>query len=261
MNHLTGLHQLDLVTLPAGEVGVGSTAQEVQDCIEYWGRRVVDPTYSLQRFSNWIEKEYPKHYIFINGFSISRFPVTNLEYTRFLHATKWRVPESLLLDEPPNHPVWGVTYEDAIAYSEWLGEFIGAKQLRLPTEAEWEYAARGLSNNTYPFGNDFNSQCCNTIESGLGHTTAVDQYIESASEFGVCDLAGNVEEWTMSVYEPYPGGIYINDDLSEVLGSQYRILRGGSFALGGDLARCARRHGPHPSSIFKYRGFRLVAES
>jgi hypothetical protein len=63
----------------------------------------------------------------------------------------------------------------------------------------------------------------------------------------------------MDFYAPYPGGMFIRDDLSEVWGGRYRILRGGSFARGGDLARCARRHGPFPSPVFRYTGFRIAA--
>jgi formylglycine-generating enzyme required for sulfatase activity len=71
-------------------------------------------------------------------------------------------------------------------------------------------------------------------------------------------LAGNVEEWTGDTYRPYPGGKFVVDDIYLHLGPRYRVLRGGSFALGGDLARCARRHGPHPAPVFRYRGFRIV---
>jgi formylglycine-generating enzyme required for sulfatase activity len=86
----------------------------------------------------------------------------------------------------------------------------------------------------------------------------VDRYPQGASAYGVFDLAGNVEEWTTSFYTPYPGGEFVADDISAQVGRQYRVLRGGSFALGGDLARCARRHGPHPQPAFRFRGFRVV---
>ena len=71
-------------------------------------------------------------------------------------------------------------------------------------------------------------------------------------------MAGNVEEWTDSRYEAYPGGTVIDDDLLQILGQGYPVLRGGSFELGGDLTRSARRHGPHPGAKFRITGFRLV---
>jgi formylglycine-generating enzyme required for sulfatase activity len=73
-------------------------------------------------------------------------------------------------------------------------------------------------------------------------------------------MAGNVEEWTSTDYHPYPNGSFVADDLAYGSRDGYKILRGGSFARSGDLARCARRHGPHPDPVFRYRGFRLVQE-
>jgi len=81
-----------------------------------------------------------------------------------------------------------------------------------------------------------------------------------ASCWGVEDLAGNVEEWTASAYAPYPGGTAVDDDLQQLLGPRYTVLRGGSFALGGDLARSRRRHGPHPGAPFRITGFRLAID-
>ena len=190
-------------------------------------------------------------------FLISRFPVTNAEYRVFVEATARPAPELILLDRSADHPVWGVTYLDAAQYTEWLGERIG-RHCRLPTEAEWECAARGPQQSEYPFGNVFDPNKCNTREAGIGGTTPVDHYPDGASGYGVFDLGGNVEEWTSTLYGPYPGGQWIDDDISASIGPHYRVLRGGSFALGGDLARCARRHGPHPAAPFRYRGFRTV---
>jgi formylglycine-generating enzyme required for sulfatase activity len=129
---------------------------------------------------------------------------------------------------------------------------------RLPTESEWEYAARGVHGPEYPFGDEFDPSRCNTVESGIGHTTPVDRYGNGVSDWGIFDLPGNVEEWTSDLYAPYPGGEFVHDDLSEQTGGTYPVLRGGSFARGGDLARCARRHGPLPAASGRYRGFRVA---
>lgn len=235
---------------------MGSTSEEVEACVKYWGVKLVESSYNIPNFHQWILKEFPKHPVRLPAFRINRFPVVNQNYFEFAKATDAQLSKSILLEEPGDHPVWGVSFDEAKNYADWLSIKLGC-QCRLPTEAEWEYSARGYSGREYPFGQKFDRTKCNTIEAGIGHTTPVDFYPHGASEFGVCDLGGNVEEWTMDFYQPYKGGTYIHDDLSMVLG-EYRILRGGSFIRGGDLARCARRHGPFPSEVFQYTGFRIV---
>ncbi len=250
------IKQLDLVSIPATAFEMGSTLDEVEQCVADWEPNLVDPSYRAS-FRDWILKEYPKHRVHVKPFLIGRFPVTNAEYQAFVDSCRGPVPESIFAGAPCNHPVWGVTYDDATAYVQWLGARTNA-QCSLPSEVEWECAARGPSGFTYPYGESFDAAKCNTVEAAIGTTTPVDAYPRGASEFGVLDLAGNVEEWTSSIYSPYPGGQFIKDDLFESLGPRYRVLRGGSFALGGDLARCARRHGPYPGPVFRYRGFRIV---
>jgi len=135
------------------------------------------------------------------------------------------------------------------------------KQVRigLPTEFQWEYAARGFSEQEYPYGPTFAAAKANSKQSGLGWTTSVQHYAVHPSAMGVCDMAGNVEEWTRSVFRPFPGGCLIEDDLSSLL-VDYHVLRGGSFCLGSDLTRCSRRHGPHPDPIFRFISSRIVME-
>ena len=248
---------MDFVKVPRGTLKMGSTIDQVDSCVVYWGSRLIDPTYDVTSFRQWILKEYPQHLVQVNAFYISRFPVTNREFTFFINETGHSSPNSIINSEPSNHPVWGVSFEDAIAFAQWLGTKLG-RVCRLPTEAEWEYSARGSSTREYPFGDEFDHSRCNVVESGMGHTTAVDHYPNGVSEFEVFDLAGNVEEWTMDYYIPYPGGTFIHDNLSKRHGSRYHVLRGGSFARGGDLARCSRRHGLQIGPEFQYAGFRIV---
>jgi formylglycine-generating enzyme required for sulfatase activity len=245
-----------LVFIPGGVAHVGSTIAEVESCVEEWADRLADPAYRRDVFREWLMKEVPRHEVALDDFEIGRFPVTNARYARFLAAGEdgGTPPESIALGEPGDHPVWGVAYEDAERYA-------AAHGCRLPSEAEWERAARGPDGLRYPFGDTFDARCCNTLEAAIGTTTAVDRYAAHASGFGVCDMAGNVEEWTSSRYAPYPGGRYVADDLTAHGGRDYRILRGGSFARSGDLARCARRHGPHPDPPFRHRGFRLARDA
>jgi formylglycine-generating enzyme required for sulfatase activity len=248
---------LDLVDVPGGVFAMGSTLEEVERCVGFWSEQLVEAHYKGQ-FRNWILKEYPCRDVRMEPFRMSRFPVTNGDYRAFTEATGALSPESLRSGEADDHPVWGVAYDDAEAYAGWAASRYELP-CALPTEEQWEYAARGPSRREFPFGDDFDPSLCNTAESGIGGTTAVDRYPRGASAFGIFDMAGNVEEWTCSRYRPYPGGAFIEDDLSRTLGPDYRILRGGSFARGGDLARCARRHGPLPRPPFRFTGFRLVA--
>jgi formylglycine-generating enzyme required for sulfatase activity len=250
--------KVEFVTLPGGEFLMGSSLAEIADCVAYWGTRLVEPSYDAARLRQWLLKEYPRHPVCVAPFRMGRFPVTNAQYRAFIRATGGVPPESLREGEPDDHPVWGVSAGEALAYADWLSGRIGAI-CRLPSEAEWEYAARGPAGSTYPFGDAFDPACCNTVESGIGHTTPVDGFPRGVSGFGLYDMAGNVEEWTADHYAPYPGGTFVDDDLSRGLG-RYRVLRGGSFARGGDLARCARRHGPAPGPAFRYRGFRLAQD-
>lgn len=246
----------DMVAIPGGDAPIGSTMAEMAACRADWGDRLVDPRYRAA-FGDWIAKEYPRHSVRIAPFAISRFPVTNDQYRPFLAATGRPAPESIRIGAPGDHPVWGVEAADADDYAVWASAITG-RCLALPGEAEWEWAARGPDALIYPYGDRFDATRCNTREAGIGTTTPVTAYPGGASSFGVWDMAGNVEEWVADCYAPYPGGRWIDDDLTALSGGTYRVLRGGCFALGGDLARGARRHGPHPAPPFRHRGFRLV---
>jgi formylglycine-generating enzyme required for sulfatase activity len=248
---------VDFSLIPGGRARIGSSLERIDATVAEWIDRLRDDAY-ISVFRDWIMKEYPEHEVDLDPFRIGRYPVTNGEYLLFVESTGAPVPESLSIGAPADHPVWGVSYEEAAAYADWRGAQSGY-ECRLPSEAEWEHAARGPGNRTYPFGDVFEATKCNTREAGYGSTTPVDRFPSGASGYGVFDLGGNVEEWTSSFYEPYPGASFVYDDIAASAGARYRVLRGGSFALGGDLARCARRHGPHPASSFRFRGFRLAA--
>lgn len=225
--------------------------------MEEWWDRLIDSRYRAV-FRQWVEKEWPAHLQRVDAFTMARYPVRNDEYRAFISETGSRMPESLAFNLPGDHPVWGVRLDEAEAYLRWRGMLDGCPW-RLPTEAEWEWAASGPNGFRYPYGDLFDPRRCNTIESGRRTTCSVDAIPSGASPWGVESMAGNVEEWTSSRYQPYPGGTFIADDLSQLIGCDYPILRGGSFLLGGDLTRCRRRHGPHPELRFRIAGFRAVA--
>ncbi|RYZ36046.1 MAG: serine/threonine protein kinase [Myxococcaceae bacterium] len=248
------LEPVELMPIPAGTFLMGSTEEEVERASRRWSSALIKPEYRAT-FGSWLLKEMPLHPEEIAAFQLARFPVTNQQYGAFLAETGNPPATSIRQRLPEDHPVWGVTATDIARYLAWARQRTG-RAWRLPTEAEWEYAARGPEHWDYPFGDTFDARLCNTREAGLGGTTSVTRYAAHPTAYGVCDMAGNVEEWTSTDYAPYPGGRFIEDNLTEALGPVYPVLRGGSAECGGDLARCARRHGPHPN--FNLFGFRLA---
>lgn len=244
--------------VPAGNYRIGTSREGIEACVRDWREKLINPCYSEAAFREWIEKEYPERPIAIDKFELSQTLVTNAEAREFVRATGAAVPESIATELPHDHPVWGVSLEWARQFAEWKSKGDEKFEYRLPTEIEWEIAARGTDSRQYPYGHVFDSSAANTVESGVGSTTPVTQYLNTPGPFGHLDLAGNVEEWVSTGYYVYPGGRAIRDDLLERLGPNYPILRGGSFCCGGDLSRSARRHGPFPIPLFRFTGFRLV---
>ena len=241
-----------LVDIPAARVRLGLAAERVAGVVDAWRHAGVIP--------EWIEKECPEHEVDLPAFRIARYPVTNAEYREFLMATgSHRLPTSWRFGSYPhhlaNHPVWTVPPEAADAYAAWLAATTG-RGFRLPTEAEWEYAASGGDRREYPWGEEFRTDAVNSVEAGPLTTTPIGAYPAGRSPFGVDDMAGNVEEYVADDYRPYPGGRHVADDLQRQCGS-YRIARGGSFTRFGDLARCRRRHGWYDKPVYAM-GFRLA---
>ncbi|WP_254567486.1 SUMF1/EgtB/PvdO family nonheme iron enzyme, partial [Oscillatoria sp. HE19RPO] len=117
----------------------------------------------------------------------------------------------------------------------------------------------GCAQYIFPWGNLFSSKKANTAETGIGETTKVGSFEEGVSKQGVYDLAGNVEEWTSSMYLPYSNGIYIEDHISDESGTTYPVLRGGSYRHHGDLCLATRRHGFRKN--YSVSGFRVVKVS
>jgi formylglycine-generating enzyme required for sulfatase activity len=190
----------------------------------------------------WLDKACPQREVEIDAFEIARFPVTQQEWAEFLASSEAaEPPRGWAGRRPPrgreNHPVHGVSHDAVLAYCDWLSRETGLRY-RLPTEAEWEKAARGGDGRAYPWGERFDCQRANTRETGLGDTTPIGVFPAGAALCGALDLAGNVEECTGSLYRLYPGSPA--EDADE---GSYVVTRGGSFALDADLARCDRRHG------------------
>ena len=207
------------------------------------------------------DDEQPLHRVYLDAFYISCLPITNAQYRIFVEATSHEPPEHWEEGRPPkgreSHPVVNVTWYDALAYCRWLSQVTG-KQVRLPSEAEWEKAARGdRDQRTYPWGDAFDPTRCNSAELGLGGTTPAGIFPEGASPYGVLDMAGNVWEWTRSLYKEYPYDVRDGRENLEADGP--RVLRGGAFSDDERYVRCAYRGRLSPRYRGGCIGFRLVA--
>lgn len=200
------------------------------------------------------DDERPQHTVDLPEYYMARFPVVNADYAKFADST-FEVGEGM-----EEHPVVRVSWHDAMKYIQWLNKTANGGvpdgfTFTLPTEAQWEKAARGEYGNEWPWGNEFDKNRCNSYEGGKGGTTKVDEYPAGASPYGVMDMVGNVWEWTHTIIKGYP---YKAIDGREIeSGSGRRVLRGGSFGLNQDNARCAFRRSSSPGSRLNFIGFRV----
>jgi formylglycine-generating enzyme required for sulfatase activity len=216
-----------------------------------------DPKWDSQAYDG----EKPQQRVTLAAFQIGTYPVTVAEYACAVQAKAVREPpRGLRMDwltqlKQLDHPVVCISWQDATAYAAWLAEVTG-QSWRLPTEAEWEMAARGTDGRIYPWGDGFDTTHCNTDESDIKTTTPVGRYPTGASPCGPQEMAGNVWEWTSSLYKPYP---YRADDGRErVDATGDRVLRGGSVDDVARNARTACRFGDSPAGISSVFGLRLA---
>ncbi len=211
------------------------------------------------------------HRVPLPEFAIARVPITNAQYHLFIQASGHPPPESWNGKRPPRgreaHPVVEVSWRDALAYCRWLSAATG-KPITLPSEAEWEKAARGSEDaRVYPWGDEFDASRCNVGESGFGGTTPVGIFANGASPYGCLDMAGNVWEWTRSLwgadltkpefdypFDPYDAARENLDAGDDVL----RVVRGGAWDDHRVIARCAYRLRSRPGPRLDSLGFRLV---
>jgi formylglycine-generating enzyme required for sulfatase activity len=219
------------------------------------------------------DREQPQHSVEVSEFYIQRYPVTVAQFGMFVGQSGYSPRDPDCLKGAANHPVVNVDWKDAVAYCAWLDGKLRENgpqdlrrrleqgwQVRLPSEAEWEKAARGTDGRIYPWGDEFDPDKAN-LESVIGGTSPVGSFPGDLSPYGVLDMAGNVWEWCSDWYDEkaYAGraGKLVRDPRGPEKGES-RTLRGGSWGSLTWDARCASRYGGAPDLFDGRIGFRLV---
>lgn len=271
----------ETILIPICPFTMGSTDVEAKDLI--------------QRYSDFdrrlFQRELPQHTVDVSAYRIGKAPITNTLFAAFVKAAGYRTtaeeegwgfhwPDGIArvegadwrhpvgpgsgIDDKMEHPVVEVSWHDAVAYCAWLAELTG-KPYRLPTEAEWEKAARGTDGRRWPWGDEWEPMRCN-CERRVGTTTPVAAYSPAGdSPFGCVDMVGNVWEWTSTTIgseDPWPARFvypYRPDDGREDMSlPTRRVGRGGSWTNDEPNCRCAFRFADPPGERYSNEGFRVA---
>jgi formylglycine-generating enzyme required for sulfatase activity len=239
-----------LVYVPAGEFLMGSTDADIAQA---------EKKYPVSDFAD----EKPKHTVYLDAYWIDRTVVTNAEYARCVQTGQCSPPQATRSHtrdsyygnvQYANYPVVYVTWEDAKNYCAWAGR-------RLPTEAEWEKAARGTDGRVYPWGNQTPNTTLANFDMNVGDTTEVGKYPAGASPYGALDMAGNVWQWVADRYEK---NYYQTSPERNPTGpgsGSLRVMRGGAFYFDSSAERSAARMGIDPDLTWDPNGFRCLAAS
>jgi formylglycine-generating enzyme required for sulfatase activity len=201
------------------------------------------------------DSELPQPSVALAAYQIAKYPVTVAEYDCCVRAGQKEPANWRQQLEKLDHPVVDVSWRDAAAYAQWLSERSG-QPWRLPSEAEWEKAARGTDARIYPWDDTFRRTRCNSSEGKKGSTTPVGSYLRGVSPYGALDIIGNVWEWTSSLFRPYPYAA--SDGRERTESAENRVLRGGSWDFSSWFARAAFRFDFTPDSALDNFGFRLI---
>ncbi len=254
-----------MVYVPAGEFQMGSDDAEVDAALEMCN------THYGNCERAWFEVEQPVHTVVMDDFWIDQTEVANGQYQRCVEAGACDPPRQTGSDTRgayygdsafDDYPVVNVNWRQVDGYCAWAGG-------RLPTEAEWEYAARGPEGHRYPWGNEFDGTRLNSCDVNCGYgwaeeafddgyadTAPVGSYPSGASWCGALDLAGNVWEWMADRFGEYSPGRQVNPTGS--FSGTSHTSRGDSADGTRSVARCAARHGMEASQTYAYTGFRCT---
>ena len=196
-----------------------------------------------------------QHSLFLPDYRIAKYPVTNAQYEVFVEATGYHAPKHWKDGQMPagkeDHPVVHVSWHDAQAFCKWA-------KVKLPSEAEWEKAARGPNGRIYPWGDDKPDETrCNFANIGI--TMPVNHYPDGVSYYGCFDMVGNAWEWTNSLYMSYPYDA--TDGREDLQTNGRRAWRGGAFVLFDQIVRCAIRSFDNPNDHSNTLGLRVATPS
>ena len=230
-----------MIFIPAGSFYRGSSEEMIDWAVKEF----------FAESREWYQDETPILKVHLDGFFIDKFETTVSRYRHYLEKTDRPAPK--YIDNPnfnqDNQPVVGVAWQEAWDYCAWAGK-------RLPTETEWDKAARGDQARVYPWGHRPDNKKANVrgMDDQYRYPAPVGNFPQGKSPYGLMDMAGNVWEWTDSWYQPYPG----NDQKSDQFGEKLKVAKGGSWFSNMDLARTTLRGKMLPDQRQNYVGFRCA---
>ena len=218
-----------VVKIPAGDFLMGSPANEGEPA------------------------EHPQRKISASAFLIDKTEVSWGQYRKFATASGTPLPETPLWGTPDGYPVTGVTWSEAVAFCQWVGA-------RLPTEAEWEKAARGTEGRRYPFGDDWDPDRCNTLDGGPHRPRGVGAFPGCLSPYGLLDMAGSAWEFCQDWFDEKTYETGANRDPKGPASGHLRVIRGGSWLNPNLWTRTSFRQGTDPSWRNVLHGFRCAQD-
>ena len=231
----------EMITIAPGKFVMGSSKEDIM-----WAAKTF-----FSESLDYYRDETPAHYVTLPAYKIDITEVTMAQYRLYMKQTGKPAPKFMDNERfnQDHQPVVGITWQEAADYCATLGK-------RLPTETEWEKAARGTDSRYYPWGNEPDKTRANVRgkQDDFRYSSPVGHDPRGASPYGILDMAGNAWEWTADWYQPHPGNTYPND----FYGKQFRVIKGGSWFSNMDLARIAVRGKSLPDRRSNYIGFRCA---